>query len=181
MKKSLENQKAASVSNPVNTGKTRNLSLISLLVLAEAILLGASFYAGIKFSENRQNRLAQNKTVSQITPSIVSSNKEISTRYSVEYPANFFITRKQYRIFGVAENRWKGEAGHIPEAIIEMYFNVLPEEMSLKDWVIGVGDSKHPAGEGTPKSCKEFLSRLRQELKFGDLFDVEYLRIFKRR
>lgn len=183
MEENLQNQKVSSVQTLDVTGKTRNLAMVFLLVLVGVILLGGTFYAGIKFSENRQNRLAQDKTGSQSTPSItpnqgitaVSGNKELSEWYSVEYPSNFFVTRRDYRTFGVAENRWKGETGHIPEATIQMYTNVLPDGMNLKDWVNGVGDPTPPVGQGTPKSCKEFLNSLRQKVKFGDLFNVEYL------
>jgi len=142
---------------------------------------------GIKFSENRQNRLAQDKTGLQNTPSVTPNqeitpvsggNKELSEWYSVEYPSNFFVTRKDYRTFGVAENKWRGESVRIPEAAIQMYTNVIPDGMNLKVWVEGVGDPSPPVGLGTPKSCKEFFNSLRQKVKYeyGDLFNIEYLK-----
>lgn len=183
MEQNLQNQGVSSQPLDV-TGKTRNLAIIFPLVFVGIILLGGTFYTGVRFSENRQNRLVQDKTGLQSTPSVIpnqeitpvsGSNKELSEWYSVEYPSNFFITRKDYRTFGVAENRWKGETGHIPEATIQEYTNVIPDGMSLKDWLNGVGDPIPPVGQGTPKSCKEFFSSLRQKVRFGDLFNIEYL------
>lgn len=156
----------------------KKITKILALVIVEIILLGGIFYAGVKFAENRRNLSFQNKTGLQNTPSITpsqeitpvsGSNKELSDWYSVEYPSNFFVFRRDYRTFEVAENRYRGITGNIPTAIIQEYTNVIPDGMSLKDWVNGVGDPTPPIGQGTPKLCKEFFNTVRQKVKFSDL------------
>lgn len=120
-------------------------------------------------SNNQLKRCSSPKTQQAIS-------KEFSEWYSVEYPSNFFVTRKYYNTFGIGEEKWKGKMGHIPEAAIETYTNIIPDGMSLRDWLNGVSSPTPPVGDrGTPKSCKEFLDRLRQQLKYGDLFN-EYLK-----
>lgn len=186
MEQNLQNQGISPIQHPDVAGKTRNLAKTFPLVFVGLILLGGTFFAGVKFSENRQKRLAQDKTALQSTPSVIpneestpvsgSSIKELSEWYSVEYPNNFFVTSRDYRTFGVAENRWKGETGHTPEAIIQKYTNVIPDGMSLKDWLNGVGDPNPPIGEGDPKACKKFLDELRQRVRYGDLYGIEYLK-----
>lgn len=69
----------------------------------------------------------------------------------------------------MAEKRWEGKVGNIPTAGIRVYTNVIPEEMSLREWLNGVGDPNPPIGETQPKSCKEFIDEIRRKVKYGDL------------
>lgn len=163
----MENQLKTSSQNPQFTGhKTKiNFWMISTLVLL-AVVIVMIFSAKLK--------LVTKPVVSQ---PVSLTNKELSEWYSVKYPGNFFVTRKDYNTFGIAEERWKGEIGHIPEAVIETYTNIIPDGMSLRDWLNGVGNPTPPVGDqGAPKSCKEFFDKLRQQLEYGDLFNNEYLK-----
>lgn len=143
----------------------RGLVKIIPVILAEGVLLGGAFWTGGKFLRKEQNCLNQNR----LNPQNNTYNKEISYYYSVEYPSNFFITTKTFRRFMVAENRWKGESVNFPEAGIQIYANVLPEGMSLREWLEGVSDPEPAVGREKPlKSCKRFFATLRQRIKSED-------------
>ena len=96
--------------------------------------------------------------------------------YTVEYPADFIVTVRSDRLFSVAEKKWQGNKTHIPEASIRVYINIIPKGMDLQEWVAGVSDSLSPTDEGVPKSCRDFLINLREQLKFGDLFNDSHLK-----
>lgn len=151
----------------------------ALFVFGGLILVGGAFYGGVQYSENKQRQglMATPTPKKEVpTPSIKSVNREVLEWYSVEYPADFFIFEKDYNTFSVAEKRWEGHIGNIPRAQIEVYTNVISGGMSLREWLSGVGDPNPPIGDSSPKSCKEFFDKLRQKVKYGDLYNDPYLK-----
>jgi len=174
---SQDNQKLSQNSPITVSGKPRiDCWMISTLVLLVVLLLGGLYILRAKTQTVNNQKAASTSAPTVFLPA-KSNNKELSEWYSVEYPNNFFVAFKSYNEFGVAEKRWEGDTSHIPEAVIRVYNNLIPSGMSLRDWLNGVGNPTPPVGnQGVPKSCKEFLDRIRQELKYGDLFNDQYLK-----
>jgi hypothetical protein len=152
----------------VNDKRKVKLILFALFILST---WGLAFFLGTKYSPE-ENDLDRQPPVEK--ENIASSSvKEISSIYSVEYPADFFITHKDFNLFTVAQKKWQGQEGNLPEAGIRVHTNVIPPDLGLRKWLEGIGDPNPPVG-GEGKSCKEFLDELRTKIPHHDLGEDNY-------
>lgn len=142
-----------------------------LLFLFFLLTAGLAFFLGSKFLPEKNNLSPQQPAEKEKPVSF--SLKEISSYYSVEYPNDFFITNKDLNLFAVANKKWQGEEGNLPEVGIRVYTNVIPQDLSLKKWLEGIGDPNPPVG-GEGKSCKAFLDQLRKKIPHHDLGEDNY-------
>ena len=139
-------------------------------------LVAVSFVAG--------NRLAiSSQTNGSVTPTptptpIVNLIKDVNGDFTVQYPDNFFISTKAVNSLSVVDQKFQNQPGNWPEASVSAFINVIPETMSLKDWLIGVGDTQPVVGVGNtqppaPKDCKPFIANIKKGFQGGDLFDSD--------
>lgn len=144
-----------------------------IFIVGTILLVSVAFVTGLKIGERTcltspttECGSPQNQEVSRGSDETETEQTEF---YSVDYPADYFITRKDYQNFFVAEKRWKGEMGNVPQAGIEMYTNVISGSMSLREWLEGISNPNPPIGDSPPKSCTEFIAALRKSMPYHEL------------
>ncbi len=141
-------------------------------------LVAVSFVAG--------NKLAATGSSGSVTPTptptpIAVLVKDVNGDFSVQYPDTFFINQKEVNSLTVVDQKYLDQPGNWPAAGVSAFINVIPETMSMKDWLVGVGDTQPVTGTGTvtpppAKDCKPFVANIRKGFQGGDLFDNDRLK-----